>query len=73
MNVCTPSFCGVFLVNANIRSQWQAHFLQIFPVEPRMSELPKTHESDKECFEKFWKGPEMSFEIAMKTYWTSFS
>ena len=37
-----------------IKSQWQAHFMQIFPLN--MSNLPATHPSDKGFFEKHWEG-----------------
>lgn len=50
-----PTFISVSLVDASgIESQWQAHFLQVFPL--KYSELPKTHPSDKKCFKKRWKG-----------------
>jgi len=39
---------------SGIRSQWQADFLQVFPL--RYGNLPATHFSDKECFEKHWRG-----------------
>jgi len=39
---------------SGIKSQWQAHFTQVFPLN--MSELPVTDPSDKEFFEKHWKG-----------------
>ena len=48
-------FISIDVVDASmIKSQWQAHFMQIFPL--RLDMLPRTHESDKECFDKNWKG-----------------
>ena len=48
-------FISVDFVNAGyIKSQWQAHFCQVFPIE--MHNLPKTHESDQAFFEKYWQG-----------------
>jgi hypothetical protein len=37
-----------------MQSQWQAGFMGIFPVN--CLSLPATHPSDKEFFEKHWKG-----------------
>jgi len=51
----TMSNMGISFVDAsNIKSQWQANFLQIFPVN--YSALPTEHESDKKCFEQEWRG-----------------
>jgi hypothetical protein len=59
----------VSIVDASeIKSQWQAHFMQIFPVN--MDNLPQNHESDKECFEKNWRGPEqITFEQFIEMYY----
>jgi len=49
------NFIEISHVDASfIKSKWQAHFTQIFPL--RMDELPATHPSDKEFFEEHWKG-----------------
>jgi hypothetical protein len=49
------NFFKVSLVDAsNVKSQWQAHFLQVFPLE--LDKLPRIHESDRQCFEKYWEG-----------------
>ena len=64
----TPTFFNIGMVNAShIKSQWQAHFLQIFPL--RLDELPKTHESDKKCFEDNWRGGITSYEDFMGQYY----
>lgn len=59
-------FFEVSLVDArHIKSKWQAHFLQVFPV--LMEELPDTHESDRECFEKNWRGdPSVTYDQFVK-------
>ena len=46
-----------------IKSQWQAYFLQIFPFY--FSDLPQTHPSDRQCFERCWEGSPMSYESFM--------
>lgn len=53
---------AVSLVDAShVKSQWQAHFLQLFPIG--MDKLPRTHESDRQCFKDHWKGdPEMTYD-----------
>src|ERR1035437_3598453 len=44
------------LVDAGyIHSQWQAHFCQVFPIG--MDKLPRTHESDRDFYDKNWRGP----------------
>ena len=49
------TFFEISVVDASgIKSQWQAHFTQVFPLN--MSELPATLPSDKEFFEEHWKG-----------------
>ncbi len=49
------TFIAVNMVDASmIESRWQAHFMQIFPL--CYKELPLTHESDKEFFDKNWQG-----------------
>lgn len=40
-------FYGVSLVEADIKSKWQAHFFQVFPVNEVYDKLPETHESDE--------------------------
>jgi len=56
-------FSEVSLVQADIRSKWQAHFMQIFPIADVYDKLPAEHESDKACFDKYWLGPKgMTFE-----------
>jgi hypothetical protein len=67
--LCGPKFLGSSIVDASfIKSQWQAHFLQIFPLQ--MEKLPKTHESDRECFEKNWKGDSYTtYDQFMKEYY----
>lgn len=49
-----PSFMEVSFVKADIKSQWQAYFSQIFPI--RMGELPKTVPGDEAFFNAHWKG-----------------
>jgi len=52
---------GISFVSADIRSQWQANFMQIFPIN--YSSLPVEDETDKEVFEKNWMGdPKITFE-----------
>jgi len=51
-----------------IHSQWQAHFMQVFPFE--FEKLPRTHESDKECFDRNWKGDNYTtYEQFMEEYY----
>ena len=58
----------ISMVDASgIQSQWQAHFLQIFPIQ--MDTLPQTHESDRECFKQHWQGIPMSYETFMRLYY----
>lgn len=65
-----PTFFEVSLVDADIKSQWQAHFLQIFPIESVMSKLPRTHVSDKELFIKEWRGAaSVTYEQFMKDHY----
>ncbi len=46
---------AVSMVDASmIKSQWQANFRQIFPI--KYEDLPPTLPSDKQFFEKYWKG-----------------
>lgn len=52
MNLFSVSM--VKLPKEGIKSQWQAGFMQIFPID--YSSLPNEHESDKEFFVKYWKG-----------------
>jgi len=67
-----PKFLSVDFVDASmIKSQWQSHFLQVFPIE--FSNLPSTHESDKECFEKNWKGDSYTtYEQFMEEYYKAY-
>jgi len=54
-NYSKPTFFSVSMVDASmIKSKWQAGFMQIFPLD--FDNLPLTHESDKKCFERNWKG-----------------
>ena len=53
INSCT--FFSVSLVDATgIKSKWQAHFTGVYPII--YDKLPDTLPSDKEFFEKHWKG-----------------
>lgn len=48
-------FISIDMVDASmIQNQWQAHFMQIFPLN--LSELPLIHSSDKEFFDENWRG-----------------
>ena len=59
------SFVEASLVQADIKSQWQANFLQVFPT--LYDRLPKRHPSDQECFKEFWEGdPSIDYEQFMK-------
>lgn len=51
-NLSGLKFYGVSLVEADIKSKWQAHFLQVFPISEVYDKLPATHESDKEILKK---------------------
>lgn len=46
-------FHDISLVKADIKSKWQAHFFQIFPINEVYDKLPATHESDKEILERY--------------------
>ena len=51
----TYNFVSISLVKApDMKSKWQASFLQIFPFN--YSKLPLTHPTDKEFFKTNWKG-----------------
>lgn len=55
-------------VPGGIHSQWQANFLQVFPVN--MAELPCIHESDKKCFDDNWNGnPWYTYERFMAEFY----
>ena len=54
-----------------IKSQWQAYFLQIFPFD--LSDLPRIHPSDHECFERYWEGSPMSYESFMASAYPGFA
>ena len=58
----TMTLMGISLVDAsNIKSLWQANFMQIFPIDS--TTLPIEHETDKKCFEENWQGdPDITFE-----------
>jgi hypothetical protein len=61
------SFVECSIVQADIKSQWQANFMQIFPT--LYDELPQVHESDRECFIKFWEGdPDITYDKFMELY-----
>ena len=46
---------AVSMVDASmIKSQWQANFMQIFPVN--YDNLPSTLSSDKQFFKEYWEG-----------------
>jgi hypothetical protein len=48
-------FIEISTVDASgIQSQWQAGFTGIYPL--KYNDLPATHPSDKEFFEKHWRG-----------------
>lgn len=57
--------------DVEIQSQWQAHFLQIFPFN--MENLPSIHPSDKSVFKKYWSGPPINYSQAMKQYYSNFN
>jgi len=63
------TFLSIGLIDAShIKSQWQAHFTQLFPC--RFSELPRTHESDRDFFKENWKGnPEIGYDEFMLNYY----
>jgi len=61
----------ISLVRADILSQWQAFFLQIFPLD--FPALPQTHTSDRQCFETHWHGPPMSYEVFMAKAYPQFT
>ena len=48
-------FMEVSFVEADIRSQWQANFSQIFPITYNTT-LPETDPSDEAFFNEHWKG-----------------
>jgi len=56
--------------DVKINSQWQAHFLQIFPFE--YDTLPAKHPSDKKIFNKYYQGPTMDYKNFMKRYYPNF-
>ena len=64
MNLCVENtFNEISFVQPpfEIVSQWQANFMQIFPLN--YSELPWEHEFDKKVFEKYYQGKDkMTFE-----------
>ena len=56
-------------VEADVKSQWQANFMQIFPLN--YNKLPKIHESDKEVFDKEWRGDSYTtYEQFMQEYYS---
>jgi hypothetical protein len=55
LDLGNPRFMDVSFVETHIRSQWQAHFMQVFPIG--MSDLPMTHPSDEAFFNQNWRGP----------------
>jgi len=55
-------------LDAPIKSRWQADFLQVFP--PTYHELPFEHETDKVCFERYFRGKEkITFEEFKKKHY----
>ena len=56
-------FYDISLVEADIKSKWQAHFLQVFPIQEVYDKLPATHESDKKVLEKHQEK-----KVAKKTF-----
>ena len=65
-------FISIDMIDASmIKSQWQAHFMQVFPLN--MDNLPLTHESDKECFDKNWRGDTYTtYEQFVEEYYKEF-
>lgn len=63
---------SVSLVDAShIKSQWQAHFMQIFPI--CMDNLPRFHKSDKSFFNENWQGDHnYSFDEFIEKYYPNF-
>ena len=58
----------ISLVEAkDIRSKWQANFLQIFPLD--FPSLPETHRSDSRVFYRHYRGSEkLTFNQFVRKY-----
>lgn len=54
------SSSGFIKLSHEIKSKWQADFLQVFPMN--YDKLPYEHSTDKDVFEEFYSADDLTFE-----------